>query len=384
MTHSEGGFYSAEDADSEGEEGKFYVWTPEQIKEVLGEREGELFCTCYDVTPEGNFEHHTSILNQIKFQASEVAQQEGISVEELQELLTQAKQKLFTVRKKRVHPHKDDKILTSWNGLMIAALARGARVLNEVSYAEAAERAYRFIVKYLKREDGRLLVSFRDGEAKYLAYLDDYAFLTWGLMELYEATFQTEFLEQSIQLTKEMLKLFGDPDAGGFFFSGQDGESLISRSKELYDGALPSGNSVAAYNLIRLGKLTSDEKLIKEADKQMKVFAQTVKSSPISYSFFLIAMQFALGPTKEIVIAGSPTSVETKSMIKEVHKRYLPEAVLALYPKELGANTMKLWLPLVDGKETQIADRPVVYLCENYTCKAPITELTELRQQLDQ
>ncbi|SFI85569.1 thioredoxin domain-containing protein [Thermoflavimicrobium dichotomicum] len=381
MTSPEGGFYSAEDADSEGVEGKFYVWTPQEIKEVLGEEEGELFCHCYDVTEQGNFEHGTSILNQIEVELEEIAEHYQLSLEDLEKKLEQAREKLFHHREKRVHPHKDDKVLTSWNGLMIAALARGARVLNDMEYAEAAERAYRFIMKHLRREDGRLLARYRDGEAKYLAYLDDYAFLVWGLMELYEATFQTEFLEQAIELTNQMMDLFGDPDQGGFFFSGKDGEELILRSKELYDGALPSGNSVAAYNLIRLAKLTSDERLLKEADKQLKAFAKTVANAPTAYSFFLIAMQFAIGPTKEIVIAGDPTHVKTKEMIKEVQQTYLPEAVVALYPRRLGANTMKLWLPLVDGKEAALDDA-TVYICENYSCQAPISDLDELRKRL--
>lgn len=381
MTSAEGGFYSAEDADSEGEEGKFYVWTPEQIKEVLGEEEGELFCACYDVTPEGNFEHHTSILNQIHVSLEEIAKERNLTVKELEKRLTGAREKLFLAREKRVHPLKDDKVLTSWNGLMIAALARGFRVLGETEYAEAAGKAVLFISQKLRREDGRLLVRYRDGESAYLGYLDDYAFFAWGLIELYEATFHADYLEQAIQLTREMLELFGDDNEGGLYFYGKDGEKLLTRPKEIYDGATPSGNSVAAYNLIRLAKLMSDEELLKEADRQLKAFAKSVASSPISHSFFLLAIQFALEPTKEIVIAGQPNHISTKEMIRVVQQAYLPDAVIALQPQGQEPNTMKFMIPNVDGK-APVQDEATVYLCENYACQAPITAVEELRKQL--
>lgn len=383
MTSPEGGFYSAEDADSEGVEGKFYVWTPEQIVEVLGQEDGELFCACYDVTPEGNFEDHTSILNQIHVSLEEIARERNLTLEELEKRLEEAREKLFTARAKRVHPLKDDKILTSWNGLMIAAFARGFRVLGETEYIEAASEAVQFINRKLRREDGRLLVRYRDGESAYLGYLDDYAFLAWGLMELYEATFRAEYLQQAIDLTKEMLELFGDPEEGGFYFYGKDGEELFSRPKEIYDGAIPSGNSVAAYNLIRLAKLTSDERFMKEADKQLKSFAKSVAASPISHSFFLLAMQFALGPSKEIVIVGEPNDVSTKEMIRVVQRAYLPDVVIAMYPQGDDVNTMKFWIPDADEKATGTDSKATVYLCENYACQAPITDVEELKRQLE-
>ncbi len=377
LTSEEGGFYSAEDADSEGVEGKFYVWTPEEVKKVLGEEEGTLFCQCYDVTPGGNFEDDTSILNQLGVDLSAIARKRNLSLDELEERLAKAREQLFAYREQRVHPHKDDKILTSWNGLMIAALARGARVLDNPDYRVAAERAYRFIMNFVRREDGRLLARYRDGEAKYLAYLDDYAYLTWGLTELYEATFQPEYIEQAISLTKEMIELFQDEENGGFFFNGKDAEQLVSRPKELYDGATPSGNSVAAYNLIRLAKLTADQQLLEEADQQLKAFANTVAKAPTGYSFFLMAMQFAFGPTKEIVISGDPTHVKTKEMMKQIQQTYLPDAVVALAPKEGDGR----WFPLVDGKQHK-AEETAVYLCENYSCQRPITETKELMQSL--
>nr|WP_232330850.1 MULTISPECIES: thioredoxin domain-containing protein [unclassified Thermoactinomyces] len=382
MTSPEGGFYSAEDADSEGVEGKFYVWTPGEIQEVLGPEEGAFFCEVYGVTEEGNFEHGTSILNRIGVSLEEMAKRRGLSVEELNRKLAEQREKLFAVREKRVHPYKDDKILTSWNGLMIAALARGGRVLGETEYTDAAVRAVEFIFNNLTREDGRLLARFRDGEAKYPGYLDDYAFLIWGLIELYETTFQANYLTRAIYLTKKMIELFGDEKNGGFYFYGKDAETLLVRPKEIYDGATPSGNSVAAYNLIRLGKLTSDEQLLKEADRQLRAFAKAIDSSPISHSFFLIAMMFAQGPSKEIVISGRPNDVDTKEMIRMVQRAYLPEAVIALQPRGDVATTMKIFIPNVKEKEPAQAEKPAVYICENYACQAPIREIKELKEAL--
>jgi uncharacterized protein YyaL (SSP411 family) len=382
MTSPEGGFYSAEDADSEGVEGKFYVWRPEEIRQVLGEEDGRLFCECYDVTEEGNFEHHTSILNQIEVSLQKIAEQRGISLEKLEEKLKGMREKLFEVREKRIHPHKDDKILTSWNGLMIAALARAARVLGEMEYADAAAKAVRFIREKLARKDGRLLARYRDGEAAFLAYLDDYAFMAWGLMELYEAVFQTEYLELAIRLTEDMLELFGDERGGGFFFYGKDGEALISRPKEIYDGATPSGNSVAAYNLIRLARLTTDERWMKEADRQLKAFAKSVEASPISHPFFLMAVDFALGPTKEIVIAGKPNDTATKEMIRIVQRAYLPDAVIALAPRDDVPNTMKFMIPRVDGDGSAFESGAAVFICENFACQRPVTDPSELKEKL--
>jgi len=380
----EGAFYSAEDADSEGEEGKFYVWTPEEIREVLGEEDAALFCDVYEVTEEGNFEKGTSVLNQIHFVPEETEEKYGLRLEELEEKLASMREKLLKKRDERVRPHLDDKILTSWNGLMIAALARGGRVLGETEYMEAAARAALFITENMMRKDGRLLARYRDGEAAYLGYLDDYAFFAWGLMELYEATFQADFLEQALALTRNMIDLFKDREKGGFYFYGHDAEKLIARPKEVYDGATPSGNSVATYNLLRLARLTSSEELQKEAEEQLQTFARSVEASPISHSFFLVAMQFAHGANQEIVISGSPNDVSTKEMIRAVQTAYLPDAVIALHPRGDTPTTMKYWVPRVFGEAEggDQADRAKVYICENFACQAPISDLNELKKHL--
>ena len=257
MTDSAGGFYSAEDADSEGEEGLFYLWTPKEVIAILGEGEGNLFCDFYDITEKGNFEGHKSIAR-ITRPIEAFAKARGLEPDVLVARLEESRQKLFLHRKNRIHPLKDDKILTSWNGLMIAALAKGAQVLGESAYARAADKAAKFILKTLKGPDGRLLRRYRTGEAALAAYLNDYAFFVWGLLELYEATFKPAWLEAAIHYTNDMLDLFEDTENGGLFFTGKGNEALITRSREVYDGALPSGNSVAALNLFRLHRMTGN------------------------------------------------------------------------------------------------------------------------------
>ncbi|GGA56833.1 thioredoxin domain-containing protein [Kroppenstedtia guangzhouensis] len=380
LTSEEGGFYSAEDADSEGEEGKFYVWDPSEVKEVLGEEAGELFCECYDITLHGNFEQKKSIPNRIHSSLKDIADRNGWEVEELREQLEMSRKKLFRAREERVHPHKDDKILTSWNGLMIAAFAKGARVLGNKSYAEAAEKSASFILKRLRDENGRLLARYRDGEAAIPGYVDDYAFLVWGLIELYEATFRPRYLQSALELTQEMLELFGDEEEGGLYFTGWDAEKLLTRTKEVYDGALPSGNSVAALNLARLARLTGDTGLREQADRQIRAFAGSVGQAPTAFSFFLTAVQFFLGAPKEIVIAGPDGDHETELMLRRVQQAFLPEAVLLFKPAGKGEEVTQL-VPFL-AEQSAIQGRATAYVCENYACMTPATTLEELEERL--
>ncbi|MDR6226682.1 thioredoxin domain-containing protein [Desmospora profundinema] len=380
MTDAKGGFYSAEDADSEGEEGKFYVWTPEEIHEVLGEEKGARFCDSFDITAGGNFEEK-SIPNQIGIDLAEVASRHGMEKRELAIELENARQQLFQVREKRIHPHKDDKILTSWNGLMIAALARGARVLGDESYRQAAERAVSFLLNELTREDGRLLARYRDGEAAIPAYLDDYANLTWGLLELYEATFDAVHLETALELTESMLDLFGDDGEGGLFFTGKDAERLLARNKEVYDGATPSGNAVAAFNLVRIAHLTGSTEWRERSDRQLKAFGGTVKRSPTAFSFFLTALQGALGTSREIVIAGRKGDPATREMLQAVQQAYLPEAVL-LFRSEGETETLDRIAPFTK-EQNPVEGRPTAYVCQNQACRQPVHTVDELKNQLD-
>jgi hypothetical protein len=372
MTDPAGGFYSAEDADSEGVEGKFYVWTPEEIRAVLGPEDGELFCSLYDITPEGNFEGH-SIPNLIQETPEEFARRRNIPLAQLEEKIERLRQKLFAYREQRVHPHKDDKILTSWNGLMIAALAKAGRVLKMREYTQAAEKAADFVLNHLRRDDGRLLARYRDGEAKYPGYLDDYAFFVWGLIELYEATFELRYLKLALELNEETLRLFWDDENGGFFFYGHDSEQLFSRIKEIYDGAIPSGNSVEALNLFRLSRFTGRKDLEQRAEEQLQAFAGTVSGYPAGYAMFMMAVSFYFGPSQEIVVAGSKEREDTKEMLETAQRAFLPNAVLIFHPADDDRAEVQKLLPVTAGKDT-VSGRAAVYICENFACQAPSTE----------
>lgn len=379
MTSPEGGFYSAEDADSEGIEGKFYVWTPDEVMRILGEKEGKIFCDYYDVSKEGNFEEK-NILH-IDKPLDAFAKLEGLKNDELRKLLSAAREKLFAERGKRVHPHKDDKILTSWNGLMISALAKGAQALNEPKYAQAAMRATDFILTTLRQKDGTLLRRYRLGEPAIPGYLDDYAYLVWGLIDLYETTFEVKYLKTALELNNDMMENFWDQKGGGFFFSGKKNEQLIAPTKEIYDGATPSGNSVALLNMLRLGRMTGNSDLEKMAEHLIKTFSETINQYPLGYTQFLCALDFALGPTKEIVIAGEPGNADTLQILQEIGKLFLPRKVLLLHSskdkfiEEIAAFT-KEQKP-INGKAT-------AYLCENYACKAPANDVNKIIPLLEE
>ncbi|WP_442952356.1 thioredoxin domain-containing protein [Paenibacillus sp. UNC451MF] len=380
MTDPEGGFYSAEDADSEGQEGKFYVWKPEEILKVLGDEEGELYCDLYDITEEGNFEAH-SIPNLILHDMEKYARLKGLSLDELTQTIERCRQTLFTYREQRVHPGKDDKVLTSWNGLMIMAMAKGYKVLERPQYLEAAARAARFIISKLRRRDGRLLARYRDGESAFAAYLDDYAFMVWGLIELYEASFELEFLKLAVELNEQMIELFWDEEHGGLFFYGSDSEQLFSRNKEIYDGALPSGNAVAAMNFLKLSKLTYNARLSQIAERQLQVFAGSIERYPTGHSMFLIALDYAYSPSSEIVIAGDPQSNTTAEMIAAAREGFRPHTLVFLVPSGEEGEKIREFLPLVQDKQA-IGGRPTAYVCENFACYSPTTDLDEFKEAL--
>lgn len=372
MQSPEGGFYSAEDADSEGVEGKFYVWEPEEIISVLGDDKGKAFCEYYGIKAGGNFEGK-SIPNLIE--------NKSIFENYFTGSFEESREKLFQHRDKRVHPYKDDKILTSWNGLMIAAMAYGARVLESDEYLEAARRAAGFILQELRREDGRLLARYRDGEAAFPAYLDDYAFLIWGLIELYEATFYQEYLKTAIELTAHMLSLFHDDENGGFYIYGSDSEQLIARPKELYDGAIPSGNSVAALDLLRLARLTGNSEYEELAHGQFDAFAGSVDHYPAGYPHFLMAFMFAAEKGSEIIIAGNRDNKDTESMLRMVNGNFLPFSVFAV--KEPEEDELAELIPFVEGQQ-MVDGKTTAYICENFACRAPITDINEFNQILSQ
>ncbi|KQX67927.1 thioredoxin domain-containing protein [Paenibacillus sp. Root444D2] len=376
MTDEGGAFYSAEDADSEGEEGKFYVWTPDEVEDVLGIEEGDLYSELYDITESGNFEGH-NIPNLIGTTMESFARRKQIPLDELKQRIEAARVKLFAHREQRIHPGKDDKILTAWNGLMIAALSKAARALDKPAYAEAAAKAAEFLLRELRREDGRLLARYRDGEAAFLGYVDDYAFLVCGLIELYEATFELRYLREAVQLNAEMLRLFGDEEKGGLFFYGSDAEQLLTRPKEIYDGAMPSGNGAAALNLQRLSRLTYDAKLSQAADEQLQAFAGAVASYPPGHALTLAALDFAYGAASEIVIAGDPAKPETQHMLRTVQRQYLPNALLILHPPGAAGEEVRKLIPLVQDK-LPLGGQATAYVCQNFACQAPTQDLEEL------
>lgn len=366
MTSPEGAFYSAEDADSEGEEGKFYVWTPEEVKEILGAEQGNYFCQNFDITPRGNFEGR-SIPNLIKTGPVEISDE--------------AREKLFRHRGQRVHPFKDDKILTAWNGLMIAALAFGARVLKDTQYAQAAEKAAEFILQRLRRDDRRLLARYRDGEAAYPAYVDDYAFLIWGLIELYQATFKPLYLKQALELNSDMLRYFWDKEHGGLYQYGSDAESLISRPKEIYDGALPSGNSVAAVNFLRLARLTGDAGLEKTAREQLKAFGGTVSEAPPGHAHFLMAVYLNETAPVDVTVIGDLQAADTQEMINLANSGFRPETLLAVKSPGQNGDELARLAPHVAERKA-LEGKATAYVCKNFSCMPPVTDPQELFRQL--
>lgn len=387
MTSPEGGFYSAEDADSEGEEGKFYLWSLEELVETVGEEEAAFISDIYNLSEDGNYteeatgEKKPTNIFYLSESFETIARHMDIPEQELDYRLNRLRSTLFEKREKRVHPSKDDKILTDWNGLMIAALSRASLVFDEPDYAEAAERAVKFINENLV-EDSRLLHRYREGEAGIKANLDDYAFLVWGLLELYEVTFRTEYLEQAVSLNSEMIEHFGDVEKGGFYFTPSDGEELIVRQKEIHDGALPSGNSVAMLNLLRIGRITAQIELEKMADKQAKAFSGSLTKIPISHSMHMIALDFALNETFEIVIVGKNDREDTLKIKRALAREYIPNKVVLL--KQPGEQDGVERLAPYTKNHDQADGKATVYVCRNYNCEMPVTDSAEMMRLLKQ
>ena len=381
LTDPEGGFYSAEDADSEGEEGKFYVWRPEEVTEVVGPDAGALVNEVYGVTPEGNFTQGTSILH-LEQPLDAFARQKGDDPRELIRLLSVNRNKLLEARSRRVRPNRDDKILTSWNGLMIASLAYGAATFDEPRYLESAQRAATFVLKTLRR-DGVLLRRYRAGEARYPGTLDDYAFLCWGLLELYEAGFEPHWLSDAKTIAAQMVERFWDSAQGGFWLRDRSEEPpLIASSKEVYDGATPSGNAVAALVLLKLGRLTADEQLESYGGRLLEAFADQVAQTPFQYPQMLTAWDVGLGPTQEIVIAGGRGHPMTRRMLGVLRARFLPRTVVLLHPPEGPERGAIEALAPYLVTQTMLNGRPTAYVCERYVCKLPVTDEESLRRLL--
>ncbi len=368
MTASEGGFFSAEDADSEGEEGKFYIWTEQEIKDVLGENYGKEFNDIFSITTPGNYKDESS------------GKQTRLNIPHLKNYnsngnsdLDSAREKLFNIREKRIHPLKDDKILTDWNGLMIAALAKAAIVLNEPGYLDAAEKAAKFVLDSISKGE-RLLKRYRNGVAALDAHLDDYAFMAWGLLELYEATFLTKYLSQALDLMNIMVEDFWDDKNGGFFLGSDQSEKLIVRSKTAYDGAIPSGNSVAVMNMVKLTRITGNTKWAELAEKTMRAFSEDVNRMPTGYTLMLTGFMFDTQNSKEIVIVGDSRNRNTIKFIQTIRTSYAPHKVLLFKDTSVSENRLE---KLANWTSTQnsINGKPTAYVCKNFACNQPTSDI---------
>ncbi len=376
MLHPEGGFYSTQDADSEGEEGKFFIWSRDEIMQIVGEEIGEIFCRIYDVSEYGNFEGRNILHPTITLeQSSKYFKRE---VKEIEEFVEKARTKLFQEREKRVKPFRDEKILTSWTGLMLSGLAEAIKLLAKPSYLEAAAKSVDFIFTRMVR-DGFLLHTYKNGQAKLRGYLDDYSFIIVGLLDLYEATLERSNLDRAKQLAETMIREFWDDTDGGFFFTGISHEKLISRTKPFSDSSIPSGNSMASQALLRLYHYTGKEDYLKKAEKVLRLHYDTIEKQPFGFAHMLSALDFYLEKPQEIVLVGEKKDQATKDLLHEIYSLYLPNMTLQVV--EPG-KSLKEISPLLEGK-IQIDGKPTVYVCHNFTCSPPVTEREELKGLLE-
>jgi uncharacterized protein YyaL (SSP411 family) len=364
MTHPEGGFYSSQDADSEGVEGKFFVWTRAEVLEALGEEHGEILCRYYDVTDAGNFEHANILHRTVDLE--QMSRLFHRPADEIATILADARRRLYELRSRRVWPGRDDKILTSWNALMISAFARAYQVLGDESYRRAAERAVEFIYTHLQR-DGRLLRTCKDGTAKLNAYLDDYAFLLNAVLDLYEGTFDLGLIARARQLGDALLAHFEDRERGGFFFTSADHETLVQRPKAAFDGSIPSGNSTAAEGLLRLYYYVGDARFLAAAERTLQVFAKAMRAQPFGFGHMLAVADLYLRKPREIVVAGRSGDPRAAELLGRIHREYLPNKTLALADPDGSAR-----LPLAEGK-LPVGDQVTAYVCHDYACSPPVT-----------
>jgi uncharacterized protein YyaL (SSP411 family) len=387
MVSPEGGFYSAEDADSEGEEGKFYLWREEEIRQILSKEEAEAVIKIYNISKEGNFEEEASRrktgknIFHLRKPLTEIILELRMPLEETLKLLENARQKLFLEREKRVHPHKDDKILTDWNGLMIAALARAAQVLEKPEYLEAAQRAADFILGKMRNTEGRLYHRYREGEAAIPGFLDDYAFFIYGLIELYEANFEVKYLRGAINLAGEMIEHFWDDANGGFYFTADDAENILIRRKEIYDGAYPSGNSVAMLDLLFLGRLTANPEYEEKAAQIMRSFSRIVSRNPMGHTQLMVGLDFALGPSYEVVVVGNAQTEDTKTMLRALREKFIPNKVVLFVPGNVESPEITRIAKFTESQKC-VGEKATAYVCQNYACKFPTTDIGKMLEFL--
>jgi hypothetical protein len=400
MTSPEGGFYSTQDADSEGQEGKFFLWSPEEVTALLGPEDALLFCAYYDVTAAGNFHEGGAGANilHVGRTMAEVAREQGVAVERMETALSHGREILFAARETRVRPGRDEKILAEWNGLMIHAFAEAGAVLDRSEYLAAAENAADFLLSRMsatgiaevafKRQSTignrqfaiRLFRTYKDGRARLNATLEDYAALAQGLIALYEAAFDLRWLLAADDLARTILEHFGDPQGTGFFQTGDDHERLVARRKDFVDSAVPSGNSLAAGLFLRLGALLGRQGYADKAAGTMQLMADAMGAQPSAFGRLLCALDFYLNPGYEIAIVGDPAAGDTRALLAEVRRRFLPNSVLASCRP--GDEEAARFTPLLAGRT--VRDGPAAaYVCHDFVCQAPVTEVEELRAQLE-
>jgi uncharacterized protein len=379
LASPEGGFDSAEDADSEGEEGKFYVWTLDEVKQATGE-DADLTIKLFGVKAEGNYyeppngKTGKNILH-LALPLEQVAAESNLTVDALIGKLGKITNTLFKVREKRVHPAKDDKVLVDWNGLMIAALARANQVLGIPKYLAAATKTADFILKEMRTSDSKLYHRYAKGEKAVNGFLDDYAYIVYGLIELYETSFEEKYLQSSIELTKTMIEQFWDEENGGFFFTANNADDSVPRLKQTYDGAMPSGNSVALYNLLRLARLSSEPSFEMYANKLLKAFSAEVNGQPLGHTFMLVGLDFELGPTFNAVLVGDPSDKDAIAMRAALRKNYFPNLTVTMWkPEKIGV------VPGVVYEK--IDDKVTAYVCRNQTCMPPTNRIEKMLELL--
>jgi len=389
MTAPDGGFYSAEDADSEGEEGKFYLWTDEELRQVLGESDADFAALVWEIRPGGNFVDEATgersgtsiphLAEPLQARAAEL----GLELSELEHRLDSVRERLLEHRSRRIRPLLDDKILTDWNGLMIAALAKAGGALDAPEYVESATRAAAFLWTTMQT-DGRLLHRYRDGDADIEANLDDYAFFAWAEIELHQVTQDPEHLRRAIVLTDSMLERFHDDASGGLFFSPAGRPDLIVRQREAYDGAVPSGNSVALSNLLRLARLTAEAKYERAAGEISRAFSRTVGSHPSAFSMFLCGLEMVVDGGQELVIAGDPESEAVTEMLDVAGRGYEPHLVTILRPAGEDARGVTEIAPFLVEFRGEPGAEATAYLCRGLMCERPVTSVAELKSLLEQ
>lgn len=380
MQSPEGGFYTAWNAESEGVEGKYYVWEKAEIIKILGTELGELICSFFGVSEEGNFEDGKNVLY-LPEEENSFVRKRNLNSRQWFFLLEESRKRLLQKRAERVRPSLDDKILTSWNGLMISSLARGGQVLGGDIYLSSAARAADFILSQLK-SNGLLLHRYCRGESAYEGFLEDYAFLVAGLLDLYEAVLQPDYLAGAVSLNRRMLELFWDNKDGGLFFSSKEAEETLPlKDKDAYDGALPSGNSVAAHNMLRIAHFTGDGEMRDRALRLMEYFFASINLAPSNYTAMLAALDFSLGPVREMVLVGSSTEEDNvRTLLRCIQKRFLPRKVFLFHsPGQKAGDELEKISPLVKDKGF-VDGKPAVYICENFTCRSPLTSPDDLEK----